>query len=106
MPNYTFRNTETGEEFEEFMKMDEKEQFLKDNQNFMFVFKPVALPGDHIMGVGPKETTQFKERMAKISQAHPMSPLADRYGSRTHKETKIRNAQKSARERVVKKFTK
>ena len=35
-----------------------------------------------------------------------MSPLSDRYGSRTHKETKIRDAQKSARERVVKKFTK
>ena len=75
MPNYTFRNTETGEEFEEFMKMDDKEQFLKDNPNFMFVFKPVALPGDHIMGVGPKETTQFKERMQKVSEAHPMSCL-------------------------------
>ena len=106
MPNYTFRNTETGEEFTEFMRMDDKEQFLKDNPNLMSVLKPVALPGDHLMGVGPQETTQFKERMAQISQAHPMSPLADRYGSRTHKETKIRDAQKSARERVVKKFTK
>ena len=106
MPNYTFRNTETGEEFTEFMRMDDKEQFLKDNPNLMSVLKPVALPGDHLMGVGPQETTQFKERMAKISEAHPMSPLADRYGSRTHKEVKIRDAQRSARERVVKKFTK
>tara|TARA_A100001015_G_C14704651_1_gene599672 strand:- start:391 stop:711 length:321 start_codon:yes stop_codon:yes gene_type:complete len=106
MPNYTFRDNETGEEFEQFMRMDDKPKFLEDNPNLKFVFKPVALPGDHLMGVGPQETTQFKERMAKISETHPMSPLADRYGSRTHKETKIRDVQKNARERVVKKFTK
>ena len=52
MPNYTFRDTETGEEFDEFMRMDDKEQFLKDNPNLMSVLKPVALPIDHLMGVG------------------------------------------------------
>lgn len=31
MPTYAFRNKETGEVLEQFMKMDAREQFLKDN---------------------------------------------------------------------------
>ena len=99
MPNYTFEDTETGEQFVEFMSMDSKEQFLKDNPNFRFVFVPVGLPGDHLMGVGPKETTQFKERMGQIAEKHPYSPLATKYGNRSTKETKINDS----RERVGKK---
>ena len=29
MPNYTFEDTETGEQFVEFMPMDSKEKFLE-----------------------------------------------------------------------------
>tara|TARA_Y100001963_G_scaffold156852_1_gene251472 strand:- start:1154 stop:1474 length:321 start_codon:yes stop_codon:yes gene_type:complete len=106
MPNYTFEDTETGEQFVQFIKMDDKEQYLKDNPTIKQVFVPIALPGDHLMGVGPKETTQFKERMGQIADAHPMSPLGDRYGSKTHKEIKIRDTQKKVRDRIVKKYTK
>ena len=31
MPTYDFVNTETGEEFEEFMSISAREQYLKDN---------------------------------------------------------------------------
>ena len=44
MPNYTFEDIETGEVFVQFMKMDEKETFLKENPNLKFVFTPIALP--------------------------------------------------------------
>ena len=30
MPTYTFRNKKTGEEFDHFVKMDDKEQYMKD----------------------------------------------------------------------------
>ena len=43
--------------------------------------------------------------MQKVSETHPMSPLIDMVVEHIKKQ-KIRNAQKSARERVVKKFTK
>ena len=81
MPNYTFEDTETGEYFIEFMPMNSKEQFLKDNPHIRFVFVPVGLPGDHLMGVGPKPDNGWNENMQRIAEAHPASPLADRYGS-------------------------
>ena len=33
MPTYRFENTETGEIFEKWMLMDEKDPFLKENPN-------------------------------------------------------------------------
>ena len=33
MPTYEFQNTDTGEVFEKFMKISERETFLKDNPN-------------------------------------------------------------------------
>ena len=33
------------------------------------------------MGVGPKVDSGFNERLGQIAEAHPTSPLADRYGS-------------------------
>ena len=99
MPNYTFEDTETGEQFVEFMPMDSKEQFLEDNPHLKFVFVPIGLPGDHMMGVGPKPDSGFTESMQRISEAHPGSPLADRFGSNES------NAKKSAR-KVVRKHMK
>ena len=33
MPTYEFQNTDTGEVFEKFMKISEREAYLKDNPN-------------------------------------------------------------------------
>ena len=88
MPNYTFEDTETGEQFVEFMRMDSKEQFLKDNPNLRFVFVPIATTSDHLMGVGPKTDGGFNEVMTRISHGHPDSPLAERYGSGQDIKTK------------------
>lgn len=106
MPNYTFENIETGEMFVEFMKMDEKEQYLKDNPNLKFVFMPVALPGDHIMGVGPKNDGGFNEVMTRIAHSHPNSSLADRYGDGlSHKEKKTKRIVKKHANKIVSKTT-
>ena len=91
MPNYTFEDTETGEMFVEFMRMDDKEKYLKDNPNVKFVFTPIALPGDHIMGVGSKTDGGFNEVMTRIAHGHPTSGLADRYGDGlSHKDKKTK----------------
>ena len=31
MPTYRFRNKDTGEEFDHFVKMDDKEAYMKEN---------------------------------------------------------------------------
>ena len=105
MPTYTFYDEASGIEWEEFLSIAKKEKFLKENRQITQVIVPVAIVGDHIMGVGPKVDGGFTENMQRIGAAHPGSPLADRFGgsTQTHKEIKTRNildkhAKKVARE--------
>ena len=63
MPTYSFKNNNTGEEFDEFMGMSEKDKYLKDNPHISQLPVLFAFVGDHIMGVGPKVDSSFNERM-------------------------------------------
>ena len=91
MPTYKFRDMNTGKEFEEFMSMSERENYLKTHPTIAQVPVPVAFVGDHIMGVGPKNDEGFKERMSQIASAHPNSHLADRYKTgQSHKALKTK----------------
>ena len=93
MPTYRFVNENTGEEFDEFMSISTKDVYLKDNPHFKQVYTPIALAGDHLMGVGPKVDGGFTENMQRIAAAHPSSPMANRYGSgETTAQIKTRNA--------------
>ena len=105
MPTYTFYDESSGIEWEQFLSIAEREKFLKENTQITQVIVPVAIVGDHIMGVGPKVDGGFTENMQRIGAAHPGSPLADRFGgsTQTHKEIKTRatikkHAKKVARE--------
>ena len=93
MPTYRFVNENTGEEFDEFMSISTKDVYLKDNPHFKQVYTPIALAGDHLMGVGPKVDGGFTENMQRIAAAHPSSPMAKTYGSgETTAQIKTRNA--------------
>jgi|TARA_Y100000034_G_C6869553_1_gene396750 hypothetical protein len=97
MPTYSFKDNNTGEEFDEFMGMSEKDQYLEDNPHISQVPTMFSFVGDHIMGVGPKTDGGFNERMEQIANSHPGSPLANRYGggqTKSHKEIKTRNVLK------------
>ena len=100
MPTYTFKDNNTGLEFDEFMGMNEREKYLNDNPHINQVPVMFATVGDHIMGVGPKTDGGFNERMEQIANSHPGSPMADRYGgtkNKSHKEIKTRNVLKKHR---------
>ena len=96
MPTYTFFDTQARVEYNDFMSISEKENYLKNNSHVKQMLDAQAMVHDHIMGVGPKNDEGFKERMSQIAAAHPTSPLADKYGSGKS------NAQIKARE-IVKK---
>ena len=96
MPTYRFKNLNTNEEYEVFMSMSERESYMKIRPNVVQIFTPIALTGDHIMGIGPKPDSGFTESMQRIAEAHPSSPLAERYGSNES------NALKGARSTVRK----
>ena len=81
MPTYRFKNLNSGDEYDKFMSIDEREKYLKTHPLVTQIIVPIALAGDHLMGVGPKVDSGFNERLGQIAAAHPTSPLADRYGS-------------------------
>ena len=90
MPTYTIFNEHAGMEYEVFMSISEYEQFMKDNPHCKRVWDSApAVVGDHISGVGPKVDSGFTENMQRIAEAHPNSPMADRYGvNKTHARIK------------------
>jgi len=94
MPTYTFFNEQSGVEWDEFFSMSEKDEFLSKNPQIKQVLQPIAIAGDHLMGVGPKVDGGFTENMQRIAAAHPNSPLADKFGGSTmsHQEIKTRSA--------------
>ena len=101
MPTYDFINTNTGEEWEEFMTIADMESLLEGNPEIKTAWKTApAIAGDHIMGVGPKTDGGFNERMEQIANSHPGSPLANKYGGskiKSHKEIKTRDVLKKHR---------
>ena len=92
MPIYTFYDEKSGIEWTESLSIAERTKFLDDNKQIRQVVVPVAVVGDHVMGVGPKTDGGFEERMSQIANAHPGSPLASKYKSNeSHAKIKARS---------------
>ena len=89
MPTYTFYNTETDEQYDDFMSWSQRETYLKENPHIEPVLTTAALVGDHII---MKTDGGMKDTFSRIAEAHPNSPLAERYGSgRSGKSKKVEN---------------
>ena len=92
MPSYTFYDEKSGIEWTEFLSIADRTKFLEDNPHITQAIVPVAVVGDHVMGVGPKTDSGFEERMSQIANSHPGSPLASRYKSNeSHAKIKARS---------------
>ena len=85
MPTYTFENTKTGKVFDDFMSMADKETYLEQNPHIKQIINKINI----VAGVGRvKGDSGWKENKARIAEAHPTSPLADRYGKKSIKQAK------------------
>ena len=93
MPTYNFKNTDTGEEFEEIMSMSEREKFLEQNSHIKQLPSLVAMSytgtGDRIKNDGG-----WKDNLSRIAEAHPGSPLAYRHGKKSTKDINTRQVLK------------
>jgi len=100
MPLYTFRDKKTGEEWDDLMSISEMEKFTK-KRNIELVPTSVGI----VSSVGQMDSKidgGFKEVLNKVADAHPHSPLADRYRKRGAKEAKT----KAALDKIKKKYGK
>ena len=88
MPTYTFEIIETGEQYDEVMKIAEKDDYLKNNPKIKPVMSAPHFVGDHIV---KKMDGGFKETLEKIAEKNPNTPLADRFSRRSAKDIKKQN---------------
>jgi hypothetical protein len=78
MPIYTFEYSETGENFEKIMKMDEREVYLSTNPHIrQTITKAPALGDPHRMGV-IKTPDSFNSLMKNIHKNSPGSKIQTR----------------------------
>ena len=101
MPTYTIHDTKKDEYFDTICTWGELEEFLDNNPHCRKVITAPAIVSG-VQGRSFKTDGGFNEVMSKISEAHPASPLADRYGSNESHKTK--QARKAVRKDVQKMF--
>jgi predicted nucleic acid-binding Zn ribbon protein len=73
MPTYRFKNNETGEEFEKFMKISEREQFLTDNPNVSQMPVPTRIV--HETGTNLKIDDGFREVLGRIKNTYKINNI-------------------------------
>ena len=96
MPTYRFYNSKTKKEYTDLMSISEMEEFIK--KKHIKLLPPTQLNIVSSVGtIDGKTDKGWKEVMSKISEAHPKSPLADRYGKRSVKDTQIERVMKKHR---------
>ena len=88
MPTYRFYNSKTKEEYTDLMSISEMEELIK--KKHIKLLPPTQLNIVSSTGtIDGKTDSGWKEVMSKISEAHPKSELAQRYGKKSVKDTQI-----------------
>ena len=85
MPVYTFENIKTGKEFTEVMSMSELDIYLAKNKNIRQILTQINVVGG-VAGLTHKSDSGWKDNLQRIAEAHPNSPLAQRYKKKSIKE--------------------
>lgn len=75
MPTYSFRDRDTGLEFEKFMSISAREQFLKDNPHVESVINGAPMVADPVRVGVRKRDSGFKEVLQRIHERTPGSDL-------------------------------
>jgi hypothetical protein len=99
MPVYDLRNNETGEEWEQSMSYDDMKTLTADG-NVVILYKKVNFVHSAGSDGGGKVPDHFKEVMSRVAEQNPNTPIAEKYGSKTIKDVKIRDAVDKARKKA------
>ena len=76
MPTYSFRNTETEEVTDVFMKMSERSQYLKDNPHLVQVITSACGGQNRFVETDRmKGSSDFTSKLKKLKQFYPDSTI-------------------------------
>lgn len=98
MPQYTFEDTKNGKEFDLFMTMDKKEDYLKNNTHIRQVISKVNIVAG-VSGMSYRQDQGWKEALSRVAEKHPTSALAKEMGTRSNKQIKTEQVLKKHRAR-------
>lgn len=88
MPTYRFINTETNEEFEDFISISRKEELLKLNPQIQQIIEAPSIISSTSSNKIPDG---FKDVLSKVADAHPESPLGERHRRKSIKEVRTKD---------------
>ena len=104
MPTYNFVDTETGEEFELFIKWSGRETFLKENPHIQPILTAPAIVSS-VAGMGLHRVPDgFKEVLSKVAEKHPGSAVGEKYGRKSIKEARSAQVVKKHVDRITKRL--
>ena len=90
MPNYEFKNTETGEVFEKQMRISELDQYLIDNPTYIRHHSgtPVLSDGMRLStpGTGKADSTFQKYIIDRIAETVPGNTIKQSHKTKTPRE--------------------
>ena len=98
MPTYTIENTITGEVYEDFMSISDKEALIKTNPHLRQIIGAPNIVGG--TGDRTKPPTGFKQVLSRIAEANPTSGLADTYGQKDKKSAAVRDSLKRVKKKL------
>jgi hypothetical protein len=99
MPIYEFYNPETEEQWETKMSYEEMKQFVADNPQLHQIFQMNFAHASGSDG-GGKVPDHFKEVMSRVAEQNPNTPVAEKYGSKSIRDVKTREAIDKARKKA------
>jgi|SRR5210317_466041 hypothetical protein len=100
MPIYTFYNKKTKKEYDDMMSISEMEEYLSKNKHITQVLQPINIVAG-VSGLTHKNDQGWKENMQRIAEAHPTSPLGERYGKKSIKQIRTQQALKKNKQRLA-----
>lgn len=77
MPTYTFRSTETNEEYTTICSMAEREKFLQENPNYIQV-PPIVAFGDSVRLGIRRIDNGFNDVLKEVKKSHYKSTIETR----------------------------
>jgi hypothetical protein len=99
MPIYSFENIKTGKEYTEHLSMSELDAYLKNNKNIRQVFTSLNIIGG-VAGLTHKNDSGWQDNLQRIAEAHPSSPLGQRYKKKGIKEIRTQQVLEKHKKRL------
>ena len=80
MPNYSFKDTISGERWIDSMSIAEKEQYLKDNTHIVQEITTAPTLGDPVRLGIRRIDNDFRDVLRNVKKAHPLSKGVNTHG--------------------------